>query len=98
MSTPSPRRRRPSPLVLIAGAVAVVIAFGGAFFLNNRGSGSGGPPAGKTTILAAARDVGTGKALTADDVTTTDIDIPPTGAIVQRADAVGKIARQDIAR
>jgi Flp pilus assembly protein CpaB len=88
-------RKRPGLPVLLAGVILMVVAFGVVVFLGNVTRPSGAATA-KVSIIGAAHDIKTGKAITADDLATIDVDILPTGAIKAKEGAVGKIARQDI--
>lgn len=90
----STKPRSRTPQIAFGGAL-VVLAFVGVLILGRGGGGGGGGHS--VTVLAAAHTISTGSAVTAAEVTTTQVDIPPTGAIIDRTTAVGKIARQDIA-
>jgi Flp pilus assembly protein CpaB len=57
-----------------------------------------GAPATKITIVSSARDIHVGKKITADDLSTIEVDAPgPTGAFRDRTGPVGKVARTNIA-
>ena len=86
--------KRPRTLVLVAGICLVILAFAGvALFAGARGGASA---AAKSSIIGAAQDLHTGQALVADNVTSITVDFPPTGAVRNRADVVGKILRRDV--
>ncbi|HEV3231675.1 MAG TPA: SAF domain-containing protein [Candidatus Dormibacteraeota bacterium] len=87
---PKPRSKVPQ---IALGALLVVVAFGGVILFGRGGGGSGGHQA---TMYQAARDIKTGAAVTVDDLSTVTVDVLPTGAIIDRAMAIGKIARQEI--
>jgi Flp pilus assembly protein CpaB len=92
---PASTSKRPKPLVLVAGVVLVILAFAGVTFLGgSRGGGSPAPT--KATIMGAARDLRTGQAIAAEDVTTISVDFPPTGAKKTPSEIVGKILRSDV--
>lgn len=88
-------RKRPGILVLVAGLLVMALAFAGVVFIGAASRGNG-PALAKVTIVDAARDVKTGHAITADDLSMIGVDIVPTGAIKTNQDAIGKIARQDL--
>lgn len=91
MSTTAPRRRR--PLQVVIGVVLVTLAFVGVLVVARLASA----PAQKLTIVSAARDIHVGKKITAEDLSTTQVDAPgPTGGFQDRTAPVGKLARQNI--
>jgi len=76
------------------GIGLVIVAFAGVLVFGRLTS-----PGGLTTrvtILAAARDIRTGNPVQSADLTTKNVDVAPTGAITDQAQAVGKVARHDI--
>ncbi|MFN2464382.1 MAG: Flp pilus assembly protein CpaB [Candidatus Dormibacteria bacterium] len=91
MSTTSPRRRR--PMQILVGLVLMVLAFVGVVVVARLA----GPPAQKLTVVGAARDIHVGRAITADDLTTVQVDAPgPTGAVHDKATVLGRLARTNI--
>jgi pilus assembly protein CpaB len=57
-----------------------------------------GAPTVKISIVSAAKDIHVGKKVTADDLSTIDVDAPgPTGGFRDKTAAIGKLARQNIA-
>ena len=91
MSTATPRRRRPLQVVL--GLVLMVMAFVGVVVVARLAS----PPTQKISVLAAAHDIHVGKAVTADDLTTIDVEVPgPPGALRDRTLVIGRVARTTI--
>ncbi|MEA2645159.1 MAG: pilus assembly protein CpaB [Chloroflexota bacterium] len=76
------------------GVLLVVFAFAGVFLYSQLVGG----PSSKTSIVGAAREIKTQQVLTADDLTIIQVDTKPTGALTDKAQAVGKIARQAIAK
>lgn len=95
-AAPVPKRRRPGIITLLAGLALMALAFAAVVVVGGAVHGGGGTAAVKVTIIGAAHDIRTGKAITADDLSAIEVDILPTGAIKTRDGAVGKIARQDI--
>ena len=91
MSTAAPRRRR--PLQIILGLVLMVMAFVGVVVVARLA----GPPAAKIQVVGAVRDIHVGKLVTADDLSTIDVEAPgPTGAFRDRALVTGRVARTNI--
>lgn len=88
MSTPARSRR---PLQILIGVVLVVIAFVGVLLFGSIGRGGGG--ASKAHILVAAHDLRVAQAVTDGDLTFADVDVAPTGALTDKAQAIGKLAR-----
>lgn len=92
MSTAAPRRRR--PLQIILGLVLMVMAFVGVVVVAKLAS----PPAQKISVVGAAREIHVGKQVTADDLSTIDVDAPgPTGAFRDKTLIIGRVARTTIA-
>jgi len=88
-------RRRPGIVTLVVGIALMALAFLAVVMVGGTFHGGTSAPV-KVTIIGSAHDIKTGQAITADDLSTIDVDILPTGAIKTRTAAVGKIARQDI--
>jgi Flp pilus assembly protein CpaB len=76
---------------VIVGILLVVVAFVGVLVFSQL-VGRGG----KTTIIGAAHDLKTQTVLTDADLTTVQVDVVPTGAIKDKANASGKFVRNDI--
>ena len=89
--TTAARPRR--TLQVVVGLMIVVIAFLGVFLFSRLA----GPPSVKFAVVGAAHDIRTGTVLTAADLNTVTLDTQPTGALVDKTSAVGKVARNELA-
>jgi Flp pilus assembly protein CpaB len=80
-------------LPIVIGVLLVVVAFAGIVVVGRLTTG--GVLNTKVAIIAAKHDIRTGSVVQSGDLTTTDVDVAPTGAIKDPALAVGKVARHD---
>jgi Flp pilus assembly protein CpaB len=91
LSTTTAPRRRARTIQVIIGVLLVVVAFVGVLIFSTLIGKTG-----KTTVVGAAHDIKTQTVLTDGDLTTVTVDALPTGAIKDKASAVGKFARSDL--
>jgi len=91
--------KRSSRLIILVGILLAVLAFAGIIYLNANGTGSNTTTTPTTTkVVIASTVIPLGSAITADQVTTKDMDIvsAPAGAYTNPNDVVGKVVRVQV--